>query len=117
MSSREKFFVAFIVLMGAVLFGSVYYFTSPHRTVQAQPAPCVAAANEQCPSSDWLKDYREWKALNDEIEGALKKKKDLRTGWASRLSDTMPPGYYFNVDTQKFQKRELAQPVPVPKAK
>jgi hypothetical protein len=101
----------YYLFLAAGLLGICAYvvWVNSHKPVQANPAPCVAAANEQCPSSDWLKDYREWKALNDEIEGAFKKKKDLRTGWASRLNDTMPPGYYFNVDTQKFQKRELPQ--------
>jgi len=112
---RETFWTIVMTVFLVACF--VYYLAVKkyvEKTTEAKPAPCVAAPNESCPPQSFLSDYDEWKALNDKIEGAQKKDKDLRTGWASRLNESMPPGYYFNVDTRKFQKRELPQPVPPP---
>src|SRR6266478_369170 len=105
---KEVFWsIALVAFFGALI--AIAYWPKPK--VEAKPQPCVASQNEMCPPQAFLSDYDEWKALNDKIEGSQKKEKDLRSGWASRLNESMPPGYYFDVDSRKFHKREIPQPV------
>jgi len=115
--SRNPFVLIVVVLLVAVVVCASVYFAK-NDTGQAYDArACVASANQQCPSQDYLNDYSEWQSLQDRIakDGQspaihkLQNEIDLQRGLSARLFNQAPygetpSGFSFDQSTRKFVK-------------
>jgi hypothetical protein len=126
---RDK---AILILLGAMALAAssvIVIEHDLHKTKQVPDETCVAGADEQCPPSDWLKSYDDFKREKDTYDKKMKDLQDefaarvksegldreskLINGWAQDLGKAVPPGYTVNEKQKKWVKPGLqAQPTP-----
>jgi hypothetical protein len=104
-------------VLAVILVGASGYMAFVHKP-QPVSASCVAGDNELCPSDEWLRTYREAKALEKEINDdsanqRLQQKRDLLAGMGQRLGQNQPAGYQWSEQRQKFT-RVMPQPTVSP---
>lgn len=79
---------------------------------------CVAGPDEQCPSDQWIKEYREFKGLVNKYQ-APQAIQDQMNGMRQRLSAQIPQGYDMDEKKERWvkQKPPLAAQAPGTQAK
>lgn len=83
---------------------------------------CVPAANEECPSDQWYRDWQHLQALNAEIAKeqqsdaiqSLQSKMDTSLGLAQRLRQMIPAGSEWKPEKKRFVKSALPAGMPSP---
>jgi hypothetical protein len=119
---KEIFVVAALVLVIAGI--AVTSYMKGHPKGEPTP-PCVAGANERCPSDEWLKSYEEFQAAQEKLKQDMKSdgitdRQRTLAGWAQDLGKGIPTqeGYSFDEKTKKFTKPAITPltPMPTPQA-
>src|SRR6266550_5307709 len=105
----------------AIVFFSIVMLRNSSSSSQAasQPAAKIIAVppGNIAPTQDFLNDYREYQALQKELnalfaEKGIKRKQDELIGMTTRLNRAIPQGYVWDETTMSFKPIPPAIPAP-----
>jgi len=120
---QKKIIIIGIVV--AVVIFSVFLLknsSSSQATSQAAAKIIAVPAGNIAPTQDFLNDYREYQALQKELNAlfadkGIKRKQDELTGMTTRLNRAIPQGYVWDETTMSFKPIPPAIPAPTPQKK
>jgi hypothetical protein len=119
----------YLVILAAAAFvsGSIdlaaHYMKANDAAYNCVQTPEKTKANEYCASESFYRDYREYKALREEVSAeqqssaqrALQAKLDHLSGMVTRLQTAIPKGFHWNETKLMFEPDPPpVAPVPVP---
>jgi hypothetical protein len=116
------FSVAFVLAIAIIW--AVMKISQSTNTVKVPTCTVDSKLGEICPDENWVNTYKDYKQLQDDITKLassdsakeLRKKIDESTGIATRLNNSVPPGYSFDEKGFKFVPR-VSPVAPTPEKK
>jgi hypothetical protein len=115
----KKWIIPYVVVLVALnIAAQVIAQTKTPKPAAEKPKPCVAAADEQCPTAQWLEDFERLQALNKKY-APPRDAQFLMKGLQESLVSNIPAGYDWNEPKMKFVRKpgQATNPVPQPPAK